>query len=457
MEPLWYAILGLAGAALAVAWGLLLWTARRASRTEAELRETLRWLGEQGSRGHAELTARLERVKGELQADLGDRFERSLGEARELVEQELARARMEQGARLHQTAESLMQRFVELREATEARLEKLTEAQGRALSETTQLLERRLEALERRSAQEAEQLRGQVQTRLEAIQESVREKLERNLREGFAHFQKVQDHLKAAEDQLREVSSVGQSVQELNALLKLPHLRGQFGEAQLSRLLADFLPVHAYAEQYIIAPGSREAVDAVVKFPGRLLPIDSKFNREQILPLFESGDPEHIKEARERLAQVVKQQARQIAEKYIHPEHGTTELALMFLPSETIYFEVIRDARLCEALRKTKVFPVSPNTLAVTLHTVAMSLSHYEFAKGVEKTLRQLRLAKQSFDHFQKRFEEVGKGLQKAQEAYQTASGHLSRYAGRVERLAAEGVEESPLEEGRERPQLPES
>jgi DNA recombination protein RmuC len=256
----------------------------------------------------------------------------------------------------------------------------------------------------------------------------------------------VQEHLKSAEEQLRNVGAVGTSINELNTLLKLPHLRGKFGEAELSRLLADFLPASAYEEQAIIAPGSRELADAVIKFPKYRLPIDSKFNREQILPLFETSDPAKLDEARAQLATVVKAQAKSIAEKYIKPEHGTTDLALMFLPSETIYFEVIRNSELLASLHKLKVFPVSPNTLVIALRSVEMSISQYEMAANVQKTIDQIKAAQKSFGFFQGKFEEVGKGLEKAQQAYATASGHLSRYADRVVRVTGEEMPE--VEEG---------
>ena len=126
-----------------------------------------------------------------------------------------------------------------------------------------------------------------------------------------------------------------------------------------------------------------------------------------------------------QLATAIKAQARSIAEKYIHKDHGTTDFALMFLPSETIYFEVIRDGELIAAIHKLKVFPVSPNTLVISLRSVAMSMSQFEFAKSVEKTLEQIRQAQTSFSFFQKKFEEIGKGLTKAKEAYDLADEML--------------------------------
>lgn len=351
-------------------------------------------------RATTDMADRIARVKGDLQLELGDRLQKGLLDSRT----ELARN----------------------------------------LETNSKALQSRLDGLEQKTTASLESIRGRVDEKLTAISDQVQTKLTQNIQEGFAHFKAVQEHLKAAEEQLRNVGAVGSSINELNSLLKLPHLRGKFGEAELSRLLADFLPAAAFEEQVAIAPGSREMVDAVVKFPRYKLPIDSKFNREAILPLFETNDPAQLNEARAQLATAIKTQARSIAEKYIHPEHGTTDLALMFLPSETIYFEVIRDGALLAAVHKLKVFPVSPNTLVIALRSIEMSLSHYEQAKGVEKTLEQIRLAQKHFGNFQKKFEDVGEGLERAQKAYAIATNHLARFEKSTIQLTGEETPELP-------------
>jgi len=348
----------------------------------------------------ADMAGRVEQVKGGLQLELGDRLQAGLKESRGELAQSL-------------------------------------EASRKALQAS-------FETLERKTSANLETIRGRVDEKLQSISDQVQAKLEKNIQEGFAHFKAVQEHLKAAEEQLRNVGTVGNSINELNSLLKLPHLRGKFGEAELSRLLADFLPAASFEEQVAIVPGSRETVDAVVKFPKFKLPIDSKFNRESILPLFETNDPAQLTLARVQLATAIKTQAKSIAEKYIHPEHGTTDIALMFLPSETIYFEVIRDSELLGAIHKLKVFPVSPNTLAIALRSIEMSMTQYEYAQGVQKTLEQIGQAQKHFGNFERKFEEVGKGLQKAQDAYHTATSHLTHFSNRVVRLTGEAMPELP-------------
>lgn len=285
-----------------------------------------------------------------------------------------------------------------------------------------------------------------LEGRVRELSGGVQAKLDQNLRDGYQQFTKVQESLQQTEKQLMNLNTVGQSINDLNNLLKLPHLRGNFGEALLERLLSDLLPQDGYELQYRIVPTSTERVDAVVKYPKTVLPIDSKFPREQVLPLFETNEPARLEAARRDLAEVMRGLARGIRDKYIHPEHGTTDMALLFVPSETLYFEVLRNPRLCEELGRCKVFAVSPNTLAVTLHAISISRSYYEMAKGVEKTIAEVKKAQQHFENFERRFQEVGACLTKAQTAFGTATTHLTRYESAVSRLTgSDAVSSEPI------------
>lgn len=332
--------------------------------------------------------------------------------------------------------ERLGKHFLDTQERLDRTLAQSREELQSGLQRSTQSLETRFQSLEQ-----------QVNSRLETIGKNVEGKLNENLKEGFKHFEKVQQHLAAAELKLASLSVVGQSISDLNNLLKLPHLRGGFGEATLERLLSDFLPIGSYELQYAIQPGSTERVDAIVRFAKQILPIDSKFPRDQLLPLFESQEPKSLEAARKALSDFVKTQAKSIADKYIRPDHGTTDLALLFLPSETLYFEIVRDGKLFEHLAKLKVFPVSPNTLAISLNSVAMAQEYYQMARGVEKTIEDVKKARRHFDHFDRKFDEIGKGLRKAQEAFETANTHLGHYQTSVFRLIGD-ASEGPAVEG---------
>jgi DNA recombination protein RmuC len=176
-----------------------------------------------------------------------------------------------------------------------------------------------------------------------------------------------------------------------------------------------------------------------------MLPIDAKFPREQVLPLFETSDERQLQDARTQLAKVLAAQARSIAG-YIDAEHGTMDVALMYLPSETLYLEAIRNTEAMEAMSKLNVFPVSPNTLLMTVRTIALAYKWYEVAARFEETAAELGKAQKSLGYFQTQFDKVGTGLAKAQEAYDTATRHLKTYTKRVTNISHEEVPEIETE-----------
>jgi len=380
------------------------------AKQSATLREAL---SQRFNVATADMAMRLESTKGDLRQEVADRLTQGFTGIRDSVEAQLAGGRREQTQDLRQAREELTN----------------------SLALTTSQLKAEFENLNQKNAQSLDAIRDRVDARLLAITDQVQLKLDQNIKEGFAQFEKVQQHLKAAEEQLREVGALGNSINDLNNLLKLPHLRGQFGEASLERLLADFLPAHMFEIQSPLPDGGR--ADAIIQFPDRRLPIDAKFPREQVLALFESNVEAEIEEARRELVRVMKTEAKRI-KAYIQPEHGTTDIALMYLPSETLYMEAIRNRELADWLNQQHVFPVSPNTLLMTLQTIALVHKWYEVASRFEKSRLELAKAQKSFDYFQGQFENVGKNLNKAQEAFETAQRHLKTYRGRVTALSGQ-------------------
>jgi DNA recombination protein RmuC len=333
-----------------------------------------------------------------------------------------------------ETADRIAQGFLALKNDVEQQLKAGREEQAGGLK-----LE--IAALTSQVRDGLEAVRCEIDQKLLAITNQVQSKLDQNIREGFAQFEKVQQHLAAAEEQLRNVGALGASINDLNNLLKMPHLRGKFGEASLERLLEDFLPAHMYELQASPGVDISGRADAIIKFPERNLPIDAKFPREQVLPLFSNSDPLSLDAARAEFARVMKEQARRIAA-YIRPESGTTDMALMYLPSETLYMEAVLNGDLSEYLNKLRVFAVSPNTLIITLQSIQMVFKMYEFAKSYERATEELRKAQSAFGYFEDRFEEIGKSLGRAQQAYEVARGHLTKYRNQVVNLTGEPVPE---------------
>jgi DNA recombination protein RmuC len=362
----------------------------------------------------ADMAMRLEQTKGDLRQEVTDRLGEGFQKIGGSVENQLTSGRREQAQDMRAARTELTS----------------------SLALTTLQLKNEFDGLNLNTAQNLEAIRQQVDQKLLAISDQVQQKLDQNIKEGFAQFEKVQQHLKAAEEQLREVGALGHSINDLNNLLKLPHLRGKFGEASLERLLADFLPAHMFEMQAQLPEGGGRA-DALIQFPDRRLPIDAKFPREQVLALFESNDQSEITAARAEFVRVMKAEGKRI-KAYIQPENGTTDIALMYLPSETLYMEAVRNRDLADWLNQQHVFPVSPNTLLMTLQTIALVHKWYEVASRFEKSRLELGKAQKSFDYFQNNFENVGKSLNKAQEAFDKASTHLKNYRGKVTALSGQ-------------------
>ena len=374
------------------------------------------------SKKFTELAIQLEKTRGELNLEIMKQFSEGLSSVRGAVDAQLVQGREEQALSLNRSSASL-----------EAKLEQLSLRQSASAQEARSELTKSLEGI-----------RNEVDRKLNDITGQVQQKLDQNIKEGFAHFAKVQEHLKAAEEQLRNVGTLGNSIHDLNNLLKLPHLRGKFGEASLERLLADFLPAHMFDLQ--TGPdGSTGRADAMINFPERKMPIDAKFPREQVLALFQqdSASDTEIAEARKTFERVMKDQAKRI-KGYIQPENGTTDFALMYLPSETLYMEAVRNRELSDDLNRSKVFPVSPNTLMVTLNAVSMVHKWYKLSEGLAESVKQFEKAKKSFTSFESKFEVIGKSLERAQDAYSSAGKHLSQYKTRV--LQVDEVPELPFD-----------
>jgi DNA recombination protein RmuC len=393
------------------------------SRLEAVRQETISSL----HKDTTDLATRIAGSSAAVRQDLTDRVSNDFLTVQQRIEAQLSEGRKEQNIRLEEVRGRIGTEF----ERARAELQS-------GLQATTTALESKFSQLEKKTEDRLEGIRQAVDLRLEAIGAGVRGELEKNINEGFKHFEAVQTSLKSAEEQLKNVTAVGASITELNNLLRLPHLRGKFGEASLDMLLSDFLPNHLIERNANIEGAGQ--VEFAVKFPRSKLPIDSKFPREQIAGIFDTNDPAKLMEARKKFAAVLKDEARRIS-KYIRPDAGTMDMALMFLPSENLFFELIRDEEVCNELFKKRVYPVSRTTLAITLKGIAIANDYYELTQGIEKTIGEVHKAQKHFADFHDRFEEVGKELTRARGAFEKAQTHLGRYSSSVARLTGESAQ----------------
>lgn len=227
---------------------------------------------------------------------------------------------------------------------------------------------------------------------------------------------------------------LSKATQTLQSILGGAKTRGTLGEVTLERLLQDALPQSAYSTQYKF-PSTGAIVDAIVRSGERILSIDSKFPLEAYRRVIESGD-----DARRDFSLAVRKHADSIAEKYILPDENTFDYALMFVPSEGVYYELLmtqdpKHGRLDEYCRLKRVFPVSPNTFYACLSAVAISLQGQKIEENARQLLAGMAGLTKQFEAFAVLYERLGSHLRHAQQCYEDADNRLTRTRTSLEQL----------------------
>ena len=245
--------------------------------------------------------------------------------------------------------------------------------------------------------------------------------------------------------QLGEVQQAGrelsQASQTLQMVLGGAKTRGTLGEVALERMLSDSLPQSAYELQYSFATGT--VVDAIIRSSDKIIPIDSKFPLDAYRRLVQTGE-----DARKEFAQAVRRHADSIAEKYIIPAEGTLDVALMFVPSESIYYELLmtedaRAGRLDEYCRSKGIIPVSPNTLHAYLSAILMGLRGMKIAENVRRLQDSLAGLQKQFDSFAEVHERLGTHLRHAHQSYEESASKLERARAALDQMAQGALPEA--------------
>lgn len=303
--------------------------------------------------------------------------------------------------------------------------------------------ESRVGNLERSSAQGMEQIRSAVaanlhrmqaqqQDSLAEIQTTVNEKLAQSLNQQIGQsFQLVSSRLEQVYQGLGEMQTLAVGVGDLKKVLSNVKTRGILGEIQLGAILQEILSPEQYETEIPTIPGSREHVEFAIRLPGDgercvYLPIDSKFPGDTFAALqdaYETGSRERIDAAKKQLEQVIRGCAKDIRDKYIEPPY-TTNFAILFLPFEGLYAEVVNSADLVERLqREYHINVAGPSTMAAILNALQMGFQTLAIQKRSDEVWRILGAVKTEFD----KFSEV---LQKAQKSLQGAEKHLDTLIG---------------------------
>jgi DNA recombination protein RmuC len=250
----------------------------------------------------------------------------------------------------------------------------------------------------------------------------------KNTREQINQIQKQLGEVQQAGHQMHETAT------KLENILGGTKTRGSFGETTLERLLEDCLAPAQYTMQYRFRSG--EAADAVIRLRDRkLLVIDSKFPLDSFQQIETEGE-----EARKRFVSAVKLHANSISKKYILPDEDTLDLALMFVPSEAVYYELLRsnDTTGLPAdayCRNKKIIPVSPNTLYAHLSVIAMGLRGMQIEENAKRLAANLAGMRKQVDTFSESFEKLGTHLKNAQASYTEADKRLDQTSNTLDNL----------------------
>jgi DNA recombination protein RmuC len=286
-----------------------------------------------------------------------------------------------------------------LRKAIDDNLARIQDQQRLAARETRDTLEQKLERLQQDNSAKLEQMRQTVDEKLHAT-------LETRLSESF---RQVSERLELVHKGLGEMQTLATGVGDLKRVLSNVKARGIFGETQLAALLEQVMTPEQYEKNVATRPGSRERVEFAIRLPGRedgapvLLPIDAKFPQEdyqRLLAAQEAGDLNAAEIAGKALEARVKLEARSIAEKYVEPPH-TTEFALLYLPFEGLFAEVLRRPGLFDYLqREWRVMICGPTNLLAYLNSLQMGFRTLAIQQRSSEVWKVLGTVKSEFGRF---------------------------------------------------------
>ncbi len=301
-------------------------------------------------------------------------------------------------------------------------LHQLTVQNDQRMQELRNVLEKRLHALQEDNSQKLEKMRATVDEKLHAT-------LEKRLGDSF---KVVSDRLESVHKGLGEMQTLASGVGDLKRVLTNVKTRGTWGEVQLGQLLDQILAPRQFEQNVAIKPNTNDRVEYALILPGKddddshvWLPIDSKFPQEPYLRLLdaqEQADVDAVKESLKELESQIKLSARTIHDKYIDPPH-TTDFAILFLPVEGLYAEVLRIPNIVEVLQqKYRIILAGPTTLAALLNSLQMGFRTLAIEKRSSEVWQLLGTVKTEFGKFGDILDKTQKKLQEAGNTIETAS-----------------------------------
>lgn len=329
----------------------------------------------------------------------------------------------------------------------EAELDKLAPKIEGEFRENRKEISDNLQGIQRTVDNRVKSLQDDNSKRLEEMRQTVDEKLQQSVEKRFNEsFKTISGQLTQVYQGLGEMKSLAHGVGDLKKVMEGVKTRGIYGEVQLGNIISDCLSPDQYQENIITKSGSSDRVEFAIKMPGReeklvFLPIDSKFpveNYARLLNAYDHGDKAEIEQFRKALTADVKEQARKISTKYLDPP-ATTDFGVMFVPTESLYAEILRIPGLSDEIRqKYNVALASPSTLPMILSGLTMGFRSVAIEKRSAEVWQTLGAVKTQFSKFGDLLAATKKKLQETANKIgdaETTSRQIERKLKNVETL----------------------
>jgi len=370
---------------------------------------------------------------------LDDKLERLERELRYAISESSRTDRQELSQSMAQLQQTLTEQLALMQGTLNTQLQALGEGNARRMGEVRDTLDQQLQQLQKTNAAKLDEMRQTVDEKLQTT-------LEARLSESF---KQVAERLEQVHQGLGHMKTLAQGVGDLQRVLSNVKTRGIFGEVQLEALLEQVLTIEQYSKQVETKPRSNQRVDFAIKLPGRSedgtavwLPIDAKFPREdyeRLLDAQDRADPIAAEASAKAMESRIRQEAKSIAESYLAPPH-TTDFAILFLPVEGLYAEVLRRPGLMDSLQRDyRVTLAGPTTLLAILNSLHMGFRTLALEKQASEVWKVLGAVKTEFDRY-------GEWVAKVREQVQKAADTLDRADTRSKQMrrVLKGVEALP-------------
>jgi len=274
---------------------------------------------------------------------------------------------------------------------------------------------------------------SQVNERLKEMNQSLQESnknLTQNLGNAANIFGTVEEKLGRLEETNRQIYEISKDISSLQSLLRAPKFRGEIGETLLENLLSEVLPKEFFELQYRFK--NSDTVDAVIKLADKLVPVDAKFPLENFQRLLVAVSQEEKQSYRKKFIGDVKSRIDEIASKYILPQEDTYDFALMYIPAENVYYEIIVKENLLSYALQKKIIPVSPNTFYAYLQIICLGLKGLKIEENAKEILKNLSGLTNEIDKLKEDFELLGSHLNNASRKYDDSHRRIDRLSDKL-------------------------